>query len=411
MPKGFSLFDIVISGAGHTGQVTALAFAKHGFSVALIDPVDRSQFSNVKKTTLINTQRTTAYLNKAIEFLDELGVWQNMEQDASALETLAIVNQNSSFLRPRAPTETAFHAHEIGKSEFGFNVPLEDCFTALSTAVKDNDLITAYFGVSVTNLNAHDDHAVVTLSDGQTITTKLLIGADGGQSAVRQMVNIRSFEKITGQTVMAFNVIHDAPHGNRSSEIYSKGGPFTLIPMKDKDNHHRSAVVWMQDTATADHVMTLSSDAFLAKVNDQSCGLVGHIQSCSDIATKPVTIQVARQMVKQRVALLGEAAHHLPPIGAQGFNLSIQDISTLLALAQSNRDQLGGQQMLTRYQQKRLPENIARSSGVGLLNLLAYSGNPIMQMGREMGLALLRRSPDLRRLAMTQGMFGHKSFY
>ena len=405
MKLGKMLFDIGISGAGHTGLSAAIALAKKGFSVLLIDPQDRANGGQTELDQSTHIQRTTACLNQATAFLKSIDVWDFLEPNACPLQHLRIINQQKIGSINLGTSQTIFSAEEIGESQFGFNVPLAESLLALKRTAEQEPLIDLKLGLSLFKLKQFNEYAELHLSNGQKFCTKLVIGADGGQSSVRHLASIPFVTKNTGQTVLSFNIVHQKPHKNISTEIYSEGGPFTLVPLRSTDGKNSSAVVWMQKKFDAQSLLRLTPARFLKVVDHATRGILGEVNSCSVIGKKEITIKVAGQVKNGRAILLGEAAHLLPPIGAQGFNLSVQEICNLTKLAVAYRDRLGSEEMVQDYQAQVLPESLIRSSGVGLLNLVAFSSNPASQIGREIGLTLLRQSPALRRFAMHFGLF------
>ena len=365
------MFDILVSGAGPTGMVSALACAKQGFLVAIVDPIDRMKETINDGKTACSDLRSTAHLSKSITFLEELGIWEEVCAHACALKTLAIINVSSKKHLCDRYDSMVFNAYEVGKNTFGYNIPIKDTVDGLSRLVKSNNQISTFFGVGVDKITVTSGRAIARLSDGRSIDAKLIVGADGGQSAVRKAAGINVMSKFTGQAALAFRIFHEKPHFNASTEIYSNGGPLTLVPLLEENGQNASAIVWMQNSDQAERLLKLNQNDFRHQLEKYSCGVVGKINFCSKISSRKVVLQVANQVIGNRVVLVGEAAHLLPPIGAQGYNLSIQDIITLTKLTFVHKKELGSQSMLLKYQSKRLPDIFFRSAGVGILNILA----------------------------------------
>ena len=179
----------------------------------------------------------------------------------------------------------------------------------------------------------------------------------------------------------------------------------TLVPMSRQNEEHESAVVWMQNADKANLLVNYDSDLFTSHVQEKSCDTVGKIHSCSAINSRPVIVQLADQIIDRRVVLLGEAAHLLPPIGAQGYNSSIKDIRGLSDVVMESQNDPGSSATLRRYQSIRLPDIYLRTAGVGALNFLAWSRNPLLQKMRLTGLNLLQNSNLLKKIAMRFGLY------
>jgi len=211
-------------------------------------------------------------------------------------------------------------------------------------------------------------HARVTLTDGTRITANLVIGADGRHSAVRQAAGIGVKTKRYGQKAVTFAVTHNAPHDNVSTEIHRTGGPFTLVPLPDHDGKPCSAVVWMEDGVEAVRLAELAKDDFESEAAARSANTYGPLTLVSRRMVWPIISQIADRMIGERTALVAEAAHVLPPIGAQGLNMSLTDLSNLLDLAQASPNTLGDVDMLRDYQRRRHSDVVMRHTGIDLLD-------------------------------------------
>lgn len=399
------LFDIIICGGGLTGTVAALAFSKNNFSVAVIDPKNLAgnDQKNKKIKRLIDF-RSTAHLERAVHYLDKLEVWKRLSTYACPLETLSIINVNNGDTPREHRTKTIFRASEIGKKQFGFNVPIEKSWKILADTVLEEERISTFSGKELQSYSVQGAFVKVTLSDGQKLTCRFLVGADGYLSKVRKLAHISTISKSTGQTALTFNIHHEKPHQNTSTEIYVDGGPFTIVPLRQKTKSHHSAVVWMQKLERANQLLQLKDVEFKQEVQKWSRNVVGEIKSVSKVTSKPVGLSIAKQIVAERVALIGEAAHTLPPIGAQGFNLSIKDISALDSLTRAEPAKIGEKYMLWQYQRTRLPDIFFKAGGVGFLNQLALSERSALQHFRALALSSFEGSHILKDGLMRLGL-------
>ena len=398
------MFDITVIGAGPTGLVSALTFAKAGYNVAIIDPIDRAVVDKTEHSDGSLDRRTTAHLTPTVKYLEYLGVWDEISRNACSLEKLVIIEDASQNMIAGRQNRTVFDPSQVGKQNFGYNVAIRDNLEGLAKLVRTNRNITSVFGVGLERVVQDDEVVSGILNDGTAIEAKLLIAADGGNSQVRKSLGIGVKKKYTGQTALSFHVKHEKPHFNTSTEIYSEGGPLTLVPMSRQNEVHESAAVWMQNTDKANLLVNYSVDLFVSHVQGKSCDAVGTIQSCSEVSSRPVIVQLADQIIDRRVVLVGEAAHLLPPIGAQGYNSSIKDIKVLLDVVLQDRGDPGSIASLKRYRSLRLPDIYLRTAGVGALNFLAWSGNPLSQRVRSTGLNFLQSSKFLKKSVMRFGL-------
>ena len=398
------MFDIAVIGAGPTGLVSALTFAKAGYEVVVVDPVERAGFAASEYSDDSPDLRTTAHLSSTVKFLTDLGVWNEISRNACALEKLVIIENSSQTPTSGRLKKTVFDPLQVGSQNFGYNVPIKDNLEGLARLAQANISITMLFGVGLKTIVQDDEVVSGILTDGETIKAKLLIGADGGNSRVRRSIGIGVKKKYTGQTALSFHIKHEKPHLNTSTEIYSDGGPLTLVPMRRQNEEHESAVVWMQDAEKANQLANYHSDLFVSHLREKSCDTIGKIYSCSAINSRPVIVQLANRLIDGRVVLLGEAAHLLPPIGAQGYNSSIKDIRVLSEVVLESQNDPGSSATLKRYQSLRSPDIYLRTAGVGALNFLAWSGNPLLQTMRLTGLNLLQNCKILKKTAIRFGL-------
>ena len=244
----------------------------------------------------------------------------------------------------------------------------------------------------------------MTLSDGTRLRARLVIAADGRNSPMRKAAGIDVRTTRFGQKALAFAVTHDVPHDNVSTEIHRTGGPFTLVPLPDLDGRPSSAVVWMETGPRAEALAAMDVPGFEAEMTERSAGLFGRLTLVTRRALWPIIAQEADRLTGQRLALVAEAAHVVPPIGAQGLNMSLRDIATLRDLAAASPDRLGDRPMLDAYARARLPDMRARVAGITALNRISMmSAQPLRDL-RARGLDALYAAAPVRRGLMQLGL-------
>jgi 2-octaprenyl-6-methoxyphenol hydroxylase len=258
--------------------------------------------------------------------------------------------------------------------------------------------------VGFRDLLSRDSEARVTLTDSARVSARLVIAADGRASPVRQAARIGVTTTRYGQKAVVFAVTHIGPHENISTEVHQSGGPFTLVPLPTDAGTHRSAVVWMIDGAEAQRLMTLPEAEFSAAATARSGGVNGPLTLASRRQVWPIISQRADRMIAERVALIAEAAHVMPPIGAQGLNMSLADIAALADLAETNPGDLGSRAMLQDYARKRERDVQIRVAGIDLLNRTSQIGNPALQDLRAAGIRALHDVTPVRKALMRLGL-------
>jgi 2-octaprenyl-6-methoxyphenol hydroxylase len=393
--------DILVVGAGIAGLAAACRLASDGASVMVADraappPVDPARDGA--------DLRTTAFLHPAIETLRRAGAWEAMAEGAEALWVMRILDAGGRENLERARAE--FESAEMGDRPFGFNVTNTAARAALAARVAALG-IPVRAPAALESLVLRDDAAFVRLADGTAVRAKLAIGADGRDSGVREAAGIGATRWRYGQKAMVFAVSHSEPHAGVSTEIHRTGGPFTLVPMPDRDGRRMSSVVWMERGPEVERLMALDLPAFEAALNERSLDVLGLLRVVGRRAVWPIVGQIAGRMAGKRVALMAEAVHVIPPIGAQGLNMSLADLEDLaqrVAAAREVGRDIGGPEVLEAYQRRRWPETAARVAGVDALNRAALADAQPVRDLRRMALGAVHGLPPVRRLAMKLGM-------
>jgi 2-octaprenyl-6-methoxyphenol hydroxylase len=391
-------FDIVISGAGVAGLAAACVFGDAGYDVLCVDPHAPVTERDAEGSDL----RTTAILQPGRQLLEQAGVWDRLGPHASALQVMRIIDAGGVLPEPRVVRE--FDASEISDQPFGWNVP--NWLLRREMVARLAHLTNVAFkpGTGVARVLTREREARVSFDDGTSARCRLLIAADGRASPVRDAVGIPVSTTRYGQKALAFAVTHPEPHHNVSTEIHRTGGPFTLVPLPDHEGLPCSAVVWMERGPEAMRLAALDDASFEAEMTTRSCSVLGPLKLASRRSVWPLISQIASRMSAERVALVAEAAHAVPPIGAQGLNMSLADLNVLVELARSSPDTLGDQAMLDTYHRKRHPDIAVRVKGIDLLNRASMVEGRLLRDARAKGLDALYGLAPVRKMLMQLGL-------
>ena len=390
--------DVLVSGGGVAGLTAAAAFASAGFSVICTDPeppvTDRDAAGA--------DHRSTAFLHPSIPVLQAAGLWDRLAPHAAPLQIMRIVDAGGPVAEPRIVKD--FDAAEISDQPFGWNLPNWLLRREMVARLAELPNVTFLPGTATARVMTREAEALATLSDGRRISAQMVVAADGRNSTVRQEVGIEVTTTRYGQKALAFAVAHPVAHNNISTEIHRSGGPFTLVPLPDRNGGPASAVVWMETGPEVARLAALPVAEFEAAINERSCGILGALRLDSARTVWPIITQAAERMVATRVALIAEAAHVMPPIGAQGLNMSLADLSALLDLAVANPASLGSAEMLAAFERKRHLEVKARLAGVDLLNRTSMLGEPFLRDLRAGTLNALYSLGPIRKTLMKAGL-------
>ena len=386
------LASVAVVGTGLAGLAAALALAARGIGCELIGP-------SIDAAAVARDTRSTALFGPSVTLLTRLGVLRAIASDAVPLTGLRLIDDTGGLLR--AP-EVLFEAHEIGETAFGMNVENAPLLAAMADRVRANPFIR--LRETTVAAVAHEERWIeARLSDGCIVRARLVVGADGAQSICRDAAGIASRTWSYPQVAIATRFAHRRPHGNVSTELHRRAGPLTTVPLSG----NRSALVWVETPAEAGRLADLIDEAFAGALEMRLGSILGAISEVGRRASFPVAGVAAEVMGARRVALVGEAAHRLPPIGAQGLNLGLRDaawLADLVADAVADGGDPGDPAVLAAYDRVRRGDVASRTAVVDALNRSLLADLLPIDLARGAGLAALRTIGPLRRLLMREGI-------
>jgi len=385
MTKVNSESSIIVAGTGPAGLIAALALARKGFAISLVGPRVNDA-----------DRRTTALMVPSLQFLDGLGVLEALKAEAAPLVKMRIVDATDRLIR--APVVT-FSAGEIGEPYFGLNIANRVLNAALDHAVRAESAID-WHETLVERWTLNSGQALARLADGRELTAKLVVAADGRSSPAREAAGISISATRLPQSALVLNFAHSRPHGSVSTEFHTQTGPFTQVPLKGD----RSSLVWVVQPRQAGGLMALDDAALSARVEERMQSMLGRVSVEEGRQVYPLSNATPRRFAQNRVALVGEAAHIFPPIGAQGLNLGIRDARDLTEIIVKNADDPGAETCLDAYDRARRPDILARTSAVTLLNKSLLSAMLPAQLARSVGLGALGGIAPLRAIFMREGL-------
>jgi 2-octaprenyl-6-methoxyphenol hydroxylase len=385
--------QIAIVGAGPAGLTAALAMSALGADVVLAAPA-------YDPARAAADRRTTALLLGSVELLKNLGVWPRCERESTPLAGIRVVDDRAGLLR--AP-EVLFEASDLALPSFGANVPNPALTAALEAAARRAPRIAFVETSAVTEIDIGETSVRLQLAEGGAITAALAVAADGRNSVVRKAAGIGTRTWHHGQAAVATSFHHARPHGGVTTELHRRNGPLTVVPLPGPS----SSLVWVEAPAEASRLAALDDAAFLAALEERLQGLLGSLSDAAPRAQYRLAGLHAERMGQRRVALVGEAAHVLAPIGAQGLNLSLRDAATLAECVADSLERggdVGGEETLAAYHRARSADVVSRTVSVELLNRSLLADFLPMEALRGLGLHLLANVAPLRRIAMRSGL-------
>jgi len=387
--------DILVAGAGAAGLTTAIALAGAGFSVTVAGGLD-----------IRRNGRTVALFEASLRLYRSLGLWERLEPLSMPLRRIRLVDDTGSlFHLPPVELEAA----EIGLPAFGANIENAALVEALAAIARQTPGVTLVEGM-LGDYATFDDHIEGRLSTGETLSAALLVGADGRGSQVRTYADVSPREWRYRQTAITALLRHEKPNRATSTEFHTRSGPCTLVPMRpfegDADRlNHRSSLVWLMSPEGAERRMALADHELVAEIEEQVHHLHGRMGLVGPRGAFPMSGLSCDRLVAERVALVADAGHFFPPIGAQGLNLGLRDVAQLIdSLEKHGRLDAGGRLALADYDKRRRGDVATRTLSVDLMNRsLLIHALPVDFM-RSAGLAAMAFIGPLRRALMREGV-------
>ena len=375
-----------VIGGGPTGLLAALALAHFGVPTVLVAPLP-GRVDN----------RTTALMAPSVKALEALGVWPRCRDHAAPLRVMRIADDTGRLWR--AP-EVRFEAAEIGLEAFAWNIENAHLVAALWDRVAAMPSLT-HLASAAQSIRVDDTGIVAVLADGTTLNCRLAIGADGRNSICRIAAGIASDSRTYPQTALTFTLTHTRPHHDISTEFHTAHGPFTLVPLPAA----RSSLVCVVAADEAERLCALTGAALDAEIERRSHSILGKTYVAPGRGAFPMSVATARRFAANRIALVGEAAHLFPPIGAQGLNLGLRDAVTIAEVA-GDIHRRGGDigDATAEYDRRRRLDIASRTIAVDLLNRSLLSDFLAVQGLRGLGLYVLDRIGPLHRAAMREGV-------
>ncbi len=381
--------DILIVGGGLNGPALALALAQAGHRVTIIDALAEK------------TRRNAAFDGRAYalalasqRLLEAIGIWGRIAGHAQPMLEIKVSDGHAGS--GPSPFFMHFDHAEIEEGPMGFMV--EDRFLrrALLEAMDDEPAITRIGGATVVDQQAGPSGVTVTLDDGRTLSGALLVGCDGRASGTARRAGIRRTGWDYGQTALVCAIAHERPHHGIAHQFFMPPGPLAILPLPGDV----SSIVWSERTATAARIQALDDAGYLAALRPRFGDFLGRIELAGKRWSYPLNLTVAQDFVARRVALAGDAAHGMHPIAGQGLNAGLRDVAALaevLTLARRRGEDIGAPQVLERYRQWRRFDTATLVAATDLFNRLFSNDNPLLRLGRDLGMGLVGAIPALRR--------------
>ncbi|SNR32606.1 UbiH/UbiF/VisC/COQ6 family ubiquinone biosynthesis hydroxylase [Puniceibacterium sediminis] len=386
--------DILVIGGGLNGSCMALAAAQGGLTVTVIDTLSGETradpaFDGRSYALAVTSQRMLAALN----------LWQGLADHAQPMQQIKVtdgrVGDSAAFLG------LSFDAAEMADGPMGYMVEDRHLRAALLDALAATPGITHRTSATVVAQSTDTTGACVTLSTGETLRARLLIGADGRQSGTATRAGIRRTGWTYRQSALVCAIAHEKPHNGIAHQLFLPPGPLAILPLTE----NRSAIVWTETTDMAQRINALPEEDYLKVLRPRFGDFLGAISLAGARYTYPLGLTLANALTAPRLALVGDAAHGVHPIAGQGLNAGLRDIAALahvLTHAIRRGEDFASPQVLDRYAAWRRFDTATLALATDVFNRLFSNDNPLLRGLRDLGMRMVNATPDMRRAVMRE---------
>ncbi|MGE5146461.1 MAG: UbiH/UbiF/VisC/COQ6 family ubiquinone biosynthesis hydroxylase [Candidatus Eiseniibacteriota bacterium] len=394
--------DVLVIGGGMVGLTLAVALGGAGLEVVVVDRADPKS-----QVAAAFDGRTSAIAHGSKRALEAIDLWPAMAPDAEPILDIRVSDGAS-------PLFLHYDHREVGDAPLGYIIENRATRHALFFRVGNLDGVTLKAPMSVASLEAKAGAVEAVLGDGTTVRASLAVGADGPRSWVRRQAGIALAEWRYKQTGIVCTMAHERPHRGIAHERFLPAGPFAVLPMTDDASvaagrlgRFRSSIVWTEREDLAPAMLALDDAAFSDELAARFGDYYGTVRVAGPRWSYPLALHHAESYVAPRLALIGDAAHLIHPIAGQGLNLGLRDVAALAeALIDAARLGLdiGGADVLQRYQRWRRFDNTVLIAATDGLNRLFSNDVPAVRLVRDLGLGAVNRVPPVKRFFMRHAM-------
>lgn len=384
--------DVLIAGGGYVGLCVAVAIKKAAphMNIVIVD--------TAPKKAIEHETRASAIAAAACRMLEQFGIWDEMLKDAQPINKMVITDSKTSdvvrpvFLTFGQDVEDAVIQPQ--GEPFAHMIPNKTMIKALRKLANDLD-VKMLHEEKVEGFSRGEAVTSIQLGSGSIVEAKLLIAADGVRSRLRDFAGIKTVHWPYDQMGIVITVAHERPHNGVAEEHFLPAGPFAILPLKG----NRSSLVWTEKTADAKRILAMDELMFALELEQRFGHKLGEISVVGERKAFPLGLTLSRAFVKERLALVGDAAHGIHPISGQGLNLGFKDAAALAeTIVEADRLGLdiGALSVLERYERWRRFDTVQMGIVTDVLNRLFSNDNPVLRLARDVGLGIVEKMPGLK---------------
>ena len=378
---------IAIIGAGLSGLITAIAFAKNNIPVKILEKSRDQEYSKDPRTTSLNF--------RSVAILKKYGIWEHLHDLASPIEDIYVMDNY-------APEILHFCGKDVldDMSKMGYIIENRILRDNLRAIAQNINLIETHYAA---DLSFFESEKIYIKDNKEIYNPDLIIACDGKFSAIREQFFQNMLDKSYEQNAIVFNIWHEKPHNNIAVEHFMNLGPFAILPLKDSNI---SSIVWSEKEASANLYIQMSSEELLSYVKEKIGSYLGEIKIVTDISSFPLSAHITKKYHYKNIALIADSAHSIHPLAGQGFNIGIQDIDTLVDITMRTLN-VGlkiDEIMLEKYSKQRFWGNLIMFNAMDFLNLIFSNDSKIIAKCRRIGISVINKMPRVKGFFMRKAM-------
>ncbi|WFW29600.1 MAG: 2-octaprenyl-6-methoxyphenyl hydroxylase [Wolbachia endosymbiont of Menacanthus eurysternus] len=387
-------YDVIISGGGLLGLITAIGLNNNSVSVAVIE---KNNLPNV-----IDDNRAFAISHIAKKILEKLEIWKFIKNKAEPILDICILDEYS-------PITVHYNYKMISKEPMGYVVNN----TVIWNAINNNFLhkLNIYSSLSYKEITCNMGYVKLILDNNKQLISSLLICAEGKNSKLLKLLSIPIIKFDYKQSSIVFNIENELHHQNLAVERFFPGGPFAILPMK---GGHTSSIIWTEKSEISKMLMSLSEKEFIIELKKRFSSYLGKIKLKSQRKSYPLSFAFAKKLYKERILLIGDAAHSIHPIAGQGLNLGIKDIESVIKHITSARIfgiDIGSKYLLKKISCDRYFDNFIMALITNGLNKIFSNKIYFAKIIRNLGLIVIENSNFLKKRFIKHAMWDYRYLF
>jgi len=398
--RDHDVFDIVIAGASFAGLALARALSVRSqghLKMAIVDPTDAAPTNARSPAPARNQPRSDARafaLSASSRYLlERISVWSQLSHAAQSVTHIKITD--SSLEAGVRPVLMAWDNLLKSGDPASFIVPAAEVLDALLETVRADKTIVHFRPCSIASIEKSDRHHTVRLSDGRSLSAKLVVAADGQKSPLRNMAGIDVVRWAYDQRGIVTTIAHNKPHHATAVQHFLPSGPFAMLPLRD----NRTCITWSETTSEAERILGGDDAQFLDELDQRIAGRLGSFEVVGPRQSWPLSMHLARSYIADRFALIGDAAHGVHPLAGQGLNLGLRDVAALADVVVEAGGlglDIGRLDVLQRYERWRRSDSALSAASFDGINRLFSNDAALLRSLREVGLGAVDRLQGLK---------------